>query len=234
MVQMSTLEFLRDLAAHNDRDWFAANKKRYDKAKLDATAFFEAVINRLSDGDPTLAGLRAQDCMFRIYRDTRFSKNKVPYKTAMGAFIAPGGRKSDHPGYYIHLEPGNGFAGGGLWMPPPPMLKAVRQEIDYNWESFRKILSQRSFTSVYGQLEGEQLSRPPKGYPADHPAIEELKRKSWVGSCPIADDLWTAPNAVEKLVEILQALRPVIDFLNAPLHDEDLLQELSRLRGAGR
>ncbi len=234
MIQNSTLEFLRDLAAHNDRDWFAANKKRYEQARKDATTFFDAVIGRLSDSDPALVGLHAKDCMFRIYRDTRFSTNKVPYKTAMGAFIAPGGRKSDHPGYYIHLEPGNGFVGGGLWMPPPPLLKAVRQEIDYNWESFRKILGQHSFTSVYGQLGGEQLSRPPKGYQADHPAIEELKRKSWVGSCSVTDDFWTAPDAVDKLVVTLQALRPVIEFLDAPLHDEDLREELSRLRASRR
>jgi uncharacterized protein (TIGR02453 family) len=230
MIQASTLQFLRDLALNNDRDWFADHKRQYEQARKDASQFFDAVIRRLSDHQPSLAGLTAKDCMFRIYRDTRFSNNKLPYKTAMGAFMAPGGRKSMHPGYYIHLEPGKGFAGGGLWMPPAPLLKAVRQEIDYNWKEFSGLLGDSTFTRVYGSLEGEQLSRPPKGYAADHPGINELKRKSWVGSRPISDAEWTSPHAVDHVADILLALRPVITFLDTPLHDEEVQEALSKLK----
>jgi uncharacterized protein (TIGR02453 family) len=133
------------------------------------------VIDDLGRKDTTIAGLQARDCLFRINRDIRFSNDKTPYKVAnFGASIKREGKKSPYAGYYFHLEPGRSFAGGGLWMPEPATVKAVRQEIDYNWEEFQNLITAKTFKSVYGDVyQGSDvsLSKAPKGYEPEHPAI---------------------------------------------------------------
>jgi uncharacterized protein (TIGR02453 family) len=155
--------------------------------------------------------------MFRINRDVRFSKDKSPYKTNMGAYINRGGKKSIFGGYYFHCEPGQSFVGGGLWMPMLPELNKVRQEIDYNLNDFKKILRSGKFKSVYKDLSRSQeyvLSRVPKGYEPTNPAAEYLKMKSFVALTNLKDSDLTSKNLINKTVEAFEALQPLVEFIN--------------------
>ncbi len=221
MLQTSTLKFLKDLQKNNNKPWFDANRKAYEAAKADYLSFVQAVIEKHSKKDPSIAHLAAKDCIFRINRDVRFSKDKSPYKTNMGAYMTKDGKKSFSAGYYFHMEPGGSFAGGGLYMPPPELLKNVRQEIDYNWKEFYKIINSKKFKTVFGDLSTEgdmKLSRPPKGYEADNPAIEYIKLKSWVGTQAFSDADLTSKDLVKKVCANFETLQPLIVFLNEGLH----------------
>ncbi len=217
MLQISTFKFLKDLTKNNHRDWFEKNRKQYEAAKADVAALVDAVIKSFGKKDETILHLTAKDCMFRINRDVRFSKNKDPYKTNMGAYLCSGGKKSPLAGYYLHIEPGGCFMGGGSYMGEPDTLKKIRQEIDYNWEEFHKIVSGKKFRSVYGELErgeGMALSREPKGYEKDNPAIEYIKLKSWVGTAHLSDADLTSKDAVKKITAAFETLQPLVMFLN--------------------
>ena len=168
-----------------------------------------------TDGD--IAPLLAKNCVFRQYRDVRFSKDKTPYKSQMGASFDKGGKKSGMAGYYLHIEPGNhSMAGGGLWMPDAPVVKKIRQEIDYNWDEFSAIIQAPAFKKIYGDLSfGEyQLTRAPKGYEKDNPAIEYLKLKSFVAIRPLKDDELVAKDLLKNVTATFKALMPLIQFLN--------------------
>lgn len=223
MLQKTTLSFLRELKKSNTKEWFDTNRKKYEAAKVDFAALTNAVINGLGKKDPYVASLLAKDCTFRINRDVRFSKNKDPYKTNMGMYLSRGGKKSLFSGYYFHLEPGgNSFMGGGLYMPEPDVIKKVRQEIDYNWDEFSKIIGQKKFKSVYKELQREEgmvLSREPKGYEKDNPAIEYIKLKSWVATAPVTDQLLTSDHLVKEIVAAFETLQPMIIFLNKALEE---------------
>jgi len=159
--------------------------------------------------------------MFRINRDVRFSKDKSPYKTNMGAYINRGGKKSVFAGYYFHCEPGQSFVGGGLWMPMPPELSKVRQEIDYNLDGFKKIVTSKKFKAVYKDLSHEAeyvLSRVPKGYETTNPAAEYLKMKSFVSMASLKDSDLTSKDLVKKTTTAFEALQPLIDFINGSLN----------------
>lgn len=223
MLQKSTLGFLKELKKNNTKEWFDTNRKKYEAAKADFAALTNAVIHGLGKKDPFVASLLAKDCTFRINRDVRFSKNKDPYKTNMGMYLSRGGKKSLFSGYYFHLEPGgNSFMGGGLYMPEPDVIKKVRQEIDYNWDEFSKIIKQKKFKTVYKELQREEgmvLTREPKGYEKDNPAIEYIKLKSWVATAPITDQLLTSDHLVKEIVGAFETLQPMIEFLNKALEE---------------
>src|SRR5215471_19279536 len=140
MLQTSTLQFLKQLAKNNTKEWFDANRKKYDAAKADHMQSVQKIIDKFCKTDTTLSSLTAKDCLFRINRDIRFSKDKSPYKTNFGASINAGGKKRVQAGYYIHVAPGQNFVGGGIYMPTPEELKKVRQEIDYNFDDFKKLI----------------------------------------------------------------------------------------------
>ncbi len=217
MLQTSTLKFLKDLKKNNNKPWFDAHRKEYEAAKDDFTLFIQVVIDQHAKNDPSLKNLVAKDCLFRINRDVRFSKDKSPYKTNFGAHINKGGRKSMQAGYYIHLEPGKTFAGGGLWQPMPDELKKIRQEIDYNFPAFRKLITAKKFKSVYGDLDKSaemSLSRVPKGYEPDNPAGEYLKLKSFVTGFNIKDSDLGSKQLANKVVNAFDAMHPLIEFLN--------------------
>lgn len=217
MLRSSTLKFLKDLKKNNNKPWFDAHRKEYDVAKNDFMIFIQSVIDKHSKSDPTIKSITAKDCLFRINRDVRFSKDKSPYKTNMGAYINRGGKKSLFGGYYFHCEPGQAFVGGGLWMPMPPELNKVRQEIDYNLGKFKKIITSKRFKSVYKDLSRDPeyvLSRVPKGYEADNPAAEYLKMKSFVALTPLKDSDLTSKNLLNKTTAAFEALQPLIEFIN--------------------
>lgn len=222
MLQKSTVQFLRDLKKNNSKEWFDANRKKYESAKSDYEALVGDVIKQLSKTDESIAHLEPKQCVFRINRDVRFSKDKSPYKTNMGMYFSKGGKKSSYAGYYFHLQPGGSFVAGGLWMPMPPELKKVRQEIDYNWEEFKKIVEAKKFKSAFKDLERTKetlLSRAPKGYEEDNPAIEYLKFKSLIASAKITDEDVFSKGLVKKITDQFVLLKPLIDFCNQALDE---------------
>jgi uncharacterized protein (TIGR02453 family) len=218
MLQSSTIKFLKDLKKNNSKPWFDKNRKVYEAAKADFVNFIQSVIDQHSKKDPSIKSLLAKDCMFRINRDIRFSKDKSPYKSNFGASINKGGRKAmNSAGYYFHLEPGNCFVGGGIYMPMPDELKKLRQEIDYNFSDFKKILNAKKFKSVYGDLDKSDeflLSRVPKGYLPENPAAEYLKLKSYIAMIRIKDSDLTSKGLVKKTADAFEALQPLIEFIN--------------------
>lgn len=221
MLQSATLKFLKDLQKNNNKPWFDVNRKRYEAARADFASFIQQVIDKHGKKDPGIRNLVAKDCMFRINRDIRFSKDKSPYKNNFGASINKGGKQSiASAGYYFHLQPGASFTGGGIWMPAPEDLRKVRQEIDYNFNDFKKIIGSKAFKSVYGDLSHDaeyKLSRVPKGYEAENPAAEYLKLKSFVTMIPIRDTELTSKGLVEKTTKAFAALQPLVEFINHSL-----------------
>ncbi|TAF34690.1 MAG: DUF2461 domain-containing protein [Cytophagales bacterium] len=206
----SLLTFLSDLAHNNTREWMEANKKSYEAEKKSFEKFVAELLPELVRIDPSLAALTPKDCIFRLHRDVRFSKDKSPYKTHFGAVWAEGGRKSVLPCYYLHIEPTKSFFAGGLYMPESAMLKKVREEVDYNSESLLKIIEDKAFKKYYGELDSEiKSSTMPRGYDKTHPQAELLKLKSWTVTHPLSDnDL-----APEKLKDIvLEGARLMLPF----------------------
>lgn len=218
MLQLSTIKFLKDLKKNNNKEWFDANRKIYENAKTDYTVFIDNIIKTHGKKDPGIANLTAKDCLFRINRDIRFSKDKSPYKTNFGASINFGGKKIMKGGYYIHCEPGGGsFVAGGIYMPEAEDLKKVRQEIDYCFDEFKKILSAKSFKTIYGELhtgDDMKLSRPPKGYDENNPAIEFIKLKSFIAMAKFSDDDLTSKDYSKKVLAAFAAVQPLVMFVN--------------------
>lgn len=215
MLQQTTLDFLKKLEKNNNKAWFDKNRDAYEAAKADFETFVEVIKSQLAKTEPALADQKAKDMIFRIFRDVRFSKDKTPYKAHFGAYFSRAGRKSPDAGYYLHIQPGNkNFVAGGLWMPEGPLLKATRQEIDYNLEEFNSILNKTAFKKLYKSLEGEKLKTLPQGYTADNPAIEYLKMKSFIVSTKLEDKDLLAKTAVSKINAAFNTMQPLVSFLN--------------------
>ena len=209
------LKFLADLAKHNDRDWFEKNKSRYLEAKEEFEEVVAAVLKGLVKFDNGLAGLNPKKLPFRIYRDVRFSKDKRPYKTNMGAGFSPNGKLIQEPGYYLHIQPGNkSFIAGGMYMPDAGNLAKIRQEIDYNPDALRKVLNAKKFRTLFKDFdEFDKLKTAPKGYPKDHPQIEWLKLKSFIVEMSLTDKQVRDKKFVSIVVSGCQAIKPLNDYL---------------------
>lgn len=213
----NVLPFLEDLKKNNTREWFQEHKDRYLEAKKEFEDFMTAFLPQIAEIDKELAGLEAKQCIFRIFRDVRFSKDKSPYKTNMGAAMTRGGRKSGNATYYFHVEPGNIFVGGGIWMPPAPQLKAMRQEVYYNAEEFKEIINDPGFKKYFTQLDGEKLKRHPRDFPPDFPDIDLLKYKSYIVGDHLDDDIIDSTKLSDELLKIYKALYPFNRFINRAL-----------------
>ncbi len=215
MIQKTTLQFLTELKKNNSKEWFDANRKKYEAAKEDIKQISEKLIKSIGAYDEEIGQLLAKDCTFRINRDVRFSKNKAPYKTNMSCILAKGGKKAETAGFYVHIEPGGAFVAAGYWAPEAKKLAAVRQEIDYNFDDWKKIISTKKFKEIFGELSKEGvLQRPPKGYDAENPAIEFLKLKSFIVTKKITDAELQDKNFVKILTNIFTVVKQMIDFLN--------------------
>jgi uncharacterized protein (TIGR02453 family) len=219
MLQASTLKFLKDLKKNNNKPWFEKNKSVYLDAKEDMDLFVEQVIEGFGKTDPAIATLHPKDCTYRIYRDVRFSQDKTPYKAHMGAYLNKGGKKMPTAGYYLHLEPGRNMAGGGLWMPQAPELNKVRQDIDYNFAEWSKIVSDRNFKKTFAEgLEREDmLTRPPKGYDEENPAIEYLKLKSFIVTRKFTDAEVQSKTYLKEIIKTFAVMKDFVYFLNRSL-----------------
>jgi uncharacterized protein (TIGR02453 family) len=218
MLQPGTLNFLKALKKNNHKVWFDENRDKYISAKNDFEKLVNEILQKIVLFDPDMKGLEAKNCMFRINRDVRFSKNKTPYKINISAYFSKGGKKSINAGYYFHLQPGeNSFAGGGLWNPDAPELKKLRQEIDYCLPEFKKIIQAPAFKKNFIELEHDEdrmLVNVPKGYDKEDPAAEFLRMKSFVATKPILDSSLLSPNLAGEIATAFKALMPVIQFMN--------------------
>ncbi|MEO6252723.1 MAG: DUF2461 domain-containing protein [Ferruginibacter sp.] len=218
MLQPNTLKFLKDLQKNNNRPWFEGHRVHYDTARTDFISMVEQVIKGIATFDKPIGNLETKHCIFRINRDVRFSKNKDPYKNNMAAYFNKDGKKGAGAGYYLHIEPGKSFAAGGIWMPEPAVLAAIRQEIDYNFKEWNNLVTGRSFLKIFSEgVNGDTLTRPPKGYDENNPAIEFLKMKSFIISKAFTDKDVHSKVFIKSVVKTFQAMKPVIDFLNISL-----------------
>ena len=206
-----TFEFLKDLTAHNNRDWFNANKLRYEAAKTDVEALIKEIEKGLA-GQDELEGHK----LFRIYRDVRFSKNKAPYKTHFGTYFKRAG-KWRRGGYYLHLEPGNSFAGGGFWKPDPQDLKRIRDEFVADAQPMLELLASRKFKQYFGTLQGDEVKTAPKGYSKDHPAIEFIRKKQFLAIRKLTDQEVLSDQFAKEVVNTFGALRPWFDYMSEVL-----------------
>jgi len=218
MLQASTLSFLNDLSAHNTREWFQANRPAYEAARDDVLSLVDQLIERILEFDGSLAGVVAKDCLFRINRDTRFSKNKDPYKTNFGAAMGRGGRRSVFASYYLHIDPNGAFLGGGSYMPPGPHLAAIRQHIDLEAAKLRAATSTKEFRDVYGAMDTEHsLKTAPKGFDKEHPDIDLLRLKSFTAIRKVEVAELSSPGFLDRAAADFEALSPLIHFLNEAL-----------------
>lgn len=211
----SILSFLRSLRRHNDRVWFNRNKEKYLEIKGKIEILTDRLIAGVAEFDPDAARLSASDCLYRIYRDTRFSADKTPYKTHIGIYINPPyGKKSERSGYYLHIEPGNCLVAGGAWCPQGEILKAIRQDIYDNIEEYLEILSDPEFTRYYNGVGENLLKTAPKGFPKDWEYIDLLKPRDFTAYSPLSDDLLTSNEFVDEILSRMKAIKPLNDFFN--------------------
>lgn len=214
MIQPQVFSFLTALKVNNNRDWFEKNRNKYEAALKSVTDHVEKLIVILSEEDEALKGITLKDCMFRIYRDVRFSHNKTPYKSHFSAAFAAGGKSSPLPGFYMHIEPGACFFAGGVWHPEAEQLAAIRQEIVYNEDEFRRIIKEKDFVKYFKKLDEEDvLKKNPKGFEKDHPAIDLLKYKSYTVTHEFQDEKALDKNFAAYAVKVFRAMKPLNAFL---------------------
>jgi uncharacterized protein (TIGR02453 family) len=209
-----TLEFLESLDRNNNRAWFRAHGPEFDEANDAFEAFVSALIDELRPTEG-LRALTAKDCIFRIYRDIRFSKDKTPYKTHMGAYIAPGGKKAMAMGYYVHVSPGDSMIAGGLHDPDPRQLDRFRQAIVRDAGLFKKIVGAKSFREYFGDVEGEKLKTAPRGYAQDHPEIELLRLKQITVHHRFSNREMLDPAIVAQTVKGFKRMKPFLVYLDS-------------------
>lgn len=218
------LQFLKELRDNNNREWFNANKGRYRDIQTQIYDITSQLIAGLSEFEPDAATIRPSDCLYRIYRDTRFSSEKTPYKQHIGIYINPfGGKKSQMSGYYLHIEPGNGFVGGGLWCPSTQILKAVRKSIFDNIEEYLGIIENPVFKTVYPVVGEDLLKTAPKGFDRNWEHIDLLKPKCFTVGAHISDKALCSKDIIKKVVEDFRIQKPFNDFINYVFEEDKSL-----------
>lgn len=225
-IPPDALRFLRALKRNNDRTWFEENRARYETSVLaPLRALVEEMDVRLAHFAPEIVGSPKRS-IFRIHRDIRFSKDKRPYKTHAAFLLyhrdvggaGAAGRTMGAAGFYVHVEPGNCFVGGGIYQPPPPLLRALRDAIAEDPAPLRRVLAARAFRERYGGLSDEQkLTRVPRGYAPDHPAADLLRHRSFTAWHELDDELVTSPTLPDELEASMRALLPLVRWANGVL-----------------
>jgi len=210
------INFLKELNENNNREWFAQNKSRYEKVKSKFEEISRLLISEISIFDNDIKNVDVKDCVFRIYRDIRFSTDKTPYKTHFGVYIASaGGRKSQRGGYYLHLDPAGSFIAVGVWCPPPNILKALRQSVCDNIDELNEIRNEAGFNTYFKTFfEEDKLKNVPAGFPRDFPDAELLKLKHYMVEYKLDDKILNASDFVLQLAQIARAGYPLNKFLN--------------------
>ncbi|MCX6256990.1 MAG: DUF2461 domain-containing protein [Bacteroidia bacterium] len=208
------LDFLSDLKENNNREWFQANKSAYEKARISFEDFINSMIPEIGRFDKGIRNITARDCVFRIYRDVRFSGDKSPYKLNMGAYMVKGGRKGQYAGYYLHVAPGESLLAGGIYMPSPEVLKIIRTEIFEKIDEFIEIIGNKEFIRLFGELSGDKLKVAPRDFPRDFPHIDLLKFKSYCPVHMLKDGDLLKPDFSANALKIFEAMLPLNRFLN--------------------
>lgn len=208
------LNFLARVAANNNRPWFAAHRADYDAARSAFESMATDVLAALGRIDPSVAHLEVKDCMYRFYRDTRFSPDKSPYKRHMGLYVAARGKKSLHGGYYLHLEPGHCFVAGGAYCLPAPVLRAVRSDIVAGIDEFRAIVEAPAFRRLYSTIGMERVKTVPHGVPRDFAYMQYLQPKDYSVWHPVSDDFFAHPRWPSRAASMFAVMKPFLDFVN--------------------
>jgi uncharacterized protein (TIGR02453 family) len=214
MKTQQILEFLNLLKENNNRDWFAAHKSLYQAALTEFESGVTQLISGIQKFDSSIGVLTAKECLFRIYRDIRFSTDKTPYKTNFGAYIVNGGRKSWDAGYYFHFEPAGSLLAGGLYMPPPEKLSAARQEIYYNSEEFLKIIENKEFKKYFGVIDGRKTKKAPKDFDPDFKYIDLLKYKDYTLLHKLDEKILLSDGLIPYATRVFEAMYPFNCFFN--------------------
>ena len=214
------LQFLRDLSRNNNREWFLSNKQRYQQVQSRWYAYCEALVSAIGQYDSDIASLKIKDCTYRIYRDTRFSHDKSPYKTHFGVFMAKGGKRSMHAGYYFHVGTGEGegypychMLASGNYCFEPRVIKMLREDISFGWEEFRESVLNAADSLFKVDMDGA-LKRVPKEYPADAPYADFMRLKSYSLYMNVSDDFLLQPDLVERVAGLFRTVKPFNDYIN--------------------
>lgn len=210
------ISFLEALRPNNNREWFNDNKNLYEAAKLDFEAICKQLVVEIGQFDDDIKALNYKDCIFRIYKDTRFSHDKTPYKNHFGAFFASGGgRKSERAGYYFHLEDGGSFLASGVWSPPPGLLKALRQSVYDNIDELNEIISEEQFHKHFPKFfDDDKLKTVPRGFPKEFHDAELLKLKHYMVEYRLTPENLSSSSIAADVAQIFSIAHPLNQFLN--------------------
>lgn len=215
-LSKAALQFLRDLKDHNDRDWFTDHKDEFVAAQAEFVALCQSLLDGIAEFDPSVRGVDAKSCVFRIYRDARFAKDKSPYKTNFGALLGPKGCMGTRAGYYLHVEPDASFLGGGVYRVDSKVLYAVRQHISEHSAAFLKMVGAAEFNKLF-KLEGDKLSKVPQGFTKEDPVADYLKYKNFAIVYAVPDKTLTSAKVMAQLLPVYRAMQPFNRFINQPL-----------------
>ncbi len=210
-IDKSILKFLTDLSKNNNKPWFDTNKEVYTDALEKYNLFLKEVHSDLSKFD-MIDELKR----FRIYRDIRFSKDKTPYKNNFGTGFVRSTTKL-RGGYYLHIEPGNHFVGGGFWAPEPNDIKRIRDEFSYDTETISKIQNNKDFKKYFGQIQGDALKNPPRGYNAELANIDLIKKKQWIVMRSFTDKEIMDESFSKEVVKTFKTMKPFFDYMSEVL-----------------
>lgn len=224
------LKFLSDIRKNNNREWFNAHKGEYQAVRADFEAGINKAIARIAEFDPTIKHLTAKDATYRFYRDTRFSLDKSPYKTFLGAYIAAHGKKALHGGYYIHIEPGHCLVSCGNYWLPTNILTSCRNEIMANIDHWREIVEADRFVCLFGRpgesvwndekgFGIERLKTAPSGFPRDYEYIQYIRMKDYCCWHGVPDTFYEGDGWLDDIVDILKVGKPMMDFINSVIDD---------------
>lgn len=231
MQSQRILAFLRDIAANNNREWFHVNKAEYDICRKDFEQGVSDAIAKLSQTDSEISHLTVKDCVYRFYRDTRFSPDKSPYKRHLGAYICAKGKKSLRGGYYIHLEPGNCLIAVGCYWLPTNILTSCRNEIMANIDEWREHVENKKFVKLFGKPNRgkwgesdkgfglESLKTCPSGFPRDYEFIDYLRMKDYCCWVRVPDTFFEGNGWLDQMADICRVGKPMMDFMNAVIDD---------------
>ena len=215
VIEKASMDFLKKLSKNNNREWFNANKDKYTAAHENIAAFADALIKEMNKHDEIETASGRQSLM-RIYKDVRFSKDKTPYNTHWSGSMKRATKKR-RGGYYFHIEPGNSFLAGGFWGPDASDLKRIRQDIDLNYEDWRKMLAGKTLVSTYGAMRGAQVGSAPRGYAKDHPAIDLLRYKQFIFRHDFTDEEACSADFAVKMSKVYKNMRPFLDHMSEVL-----------------
>ncbi|MEG2078264.1 TIGR02453 family protein [Chryseobacterium piscicola] len=216
-ISTKVFDFLKLIEKNNTREWFNDNKDFFLEAQSDFKDFTEELIGEMGKFDENILKLDAKKSLLRIYRDTRFSKDKTPYKTYFGASLGMG-KMNSKAGFYLHIESGKSFLGSGIYLPDSPILKDIRKEISLFKDDFLKAIEDKDFKKYYAELDPEhRLKNVPQGFEKDDPMAEYLKLKSFIGVHKVTNKDLSDKNAVKNISKIFEAAKPLNDFLDTAL-----------------